>query len=236
MRFAPLIVVASVWIGLCACVWTEETFAEALDASWQMASSRSRDGMEWSVYVEAERMPGRPAFLIETRFDDPPFVAAATLMEEMSEPGGSTKGETRRLVERTERGALVHTFVDLPFIFSDRELAIRIHHSNDPSTGIHRIDWIDENDALPPAGAGVLRLATEGYWEFRPNGSGGTSATYFSRAEVGGSLPDAIASRLMKNQAVDSVERLHRLLAERGRTHVAAPLAPTASTREDGAE
>jgi len=193
------------------------------DASWRMASRESHDGLEWAVYEEAVKTPGRPAFRIETSFQVPPVVAALTLMEEMSEPGGMGSGETRRLIERSDREALVHTYIDLPFMFSDRELAVRIRHSDDLLNGIHRIDWVDENDALPPVGKGVLRLSTRGYWEFRPLGEAYTSATYVSRAEVGGSLPAALSDRLLQGQALDAVRRLQSLLVERERMHVAAP-------------
>lgn len=228
MRLALSIVVACSWTGLSMFSWFGAAFAEVPDASWQVSSehSRDRDGAEWSVYVEAEKTPGRPAFRIETSLGVPPFVAAATLMEEMSEPADAATGQTRRLMERTDRQALVHTYVDLPFMFSDRELAIRIRHTDDVLTGIHRIDWVDENDVLPPVIDGVLRLATQGYWEFRPSGPNRTDATYVSRAEVGGSLPGPLSDRLMKRQAVDAVKRLQGLLAERGQTHVAGPPPP----------
>lgn len=193
------------------------------DASWQIASRKSRDGLEWAIYEEAVKTPGRPAFRIETSFQVSPVVAALTLMEEMSEPGGMTSGETRRLIERSDREALVHTYIDLPFMFSDRELAVRIRHSDDAASGVHRIDWVDENDALPPVGKGVLRLATRGYWEFRPESPGHTSATYVSSAEVGGSLPAALSDRLLRGQALDAVKRLQSLLVKRQETHVAAP-------------
>ena len=200
------------------------------DASWRMASRKSRDGLQWSVYEETRKTPGRPAFRIETSFEVSPVVAAMTLMEDMSEPGRMGSGETRRLIERSDREALVHTYIDLPFMFSDRELAVRIRHGDDRQSGVHRIDWVDENDALPPPGKGVLRLATRGYWEFRPMGPGRTSATYLSRAEVGGTLPAALGDRLLQAQAVDAVQRLQALLLERRTTHVAAP--PPAPTSE----
>lgn len=194
---------------------------DPLDGRWRMDSTKSRGGLQWSVYEETEKTPGRPAFRIETSFAVSPPVAAATLMEEMAEPGKSTVGETRRLLERSEHDALVHTYIDLPFMFSDREVAVRIRHSDDVANGVHRIDWSDENDSLPPAGAGVLRLSTRGHWEFRPDGPGRTRATYETRAEVGGSLPVALGDRLMKGQAVDAVERLQQLLVQHGRIHVA---------------
>lgn len=211
--------------------WTPAASAEVLDDPWQIVSTRSRGGVEMSVYVEAQKKPGRPAFRIETSLEASPPAAAATLMEAMLESKEAMAGERRRLIERTDREALVHTYVDLPLMFSDREVAIRVRHTDDLATGTHRIDWVDENEALPPVGDGVLRLATEGYWEFRPSG-GRSSATYVTRAEVGGSLPDALSDRLMRTQAVDTVKRLQRLLEERGRTHVAGPPPRALATSE----
>ena len=191
-------------------------------AGWKQAATRDGD-LAWAVYVEREPAPGVPAFRIETSFEVPPQVASRTLMASMSDDEPTTSGERRVLLERTETSALVHTFVDLPFMFSDRELAVRIVASHDAATGIHRIDWVDENEQLPPPDSGVLRLRTTGYWEFRPRAPFGTFATYVSRAEVGGSLPSGIQDRLMRGQAEDAVERLARLIGERGTATVASP-------------
>jgi hypothetical protein len=42
-----------------------------------------------------------------------------------------------------------------------------------------------------------------------------------TQTEIGGSIPASIGDRLMKAQAVDSVERLRKNIRERERTHVA---------------
>jgi hypothetical protein len=205
----------------------------AQEPSWELALHRADDGFEWTVYKEAQPVPGRPAFRVEARFEAAPRIAADTLMASMSEETKTTSGERRRLLERTPDGALVHTYIDLPFMFSDRELAIRIRHVADRETGIHRISWRDANEHLSPPDDGVLRLTTEGYWEFRPLAPHGTQAVYMTRAEIGGSLPKAVGDRLLRGQAVDSVKRLRRLLAERQTMNVAAPppegLAPQSS-------
>ncbi|CAN0468257.1 unnamed protein product, partial [Discosporangium mesarthrocarpum] len=191
-------------------------------AGWQQAARREGD-LAWALYVETDPAPGVPAFRIETRFEVPPAIAARTLMASMSEGDATARGERRVLLEQTAETALVHTFVDLPFLFSDRELAVRIVASHDAATGIHRIDWVDENEHLPPPADGVLRLRTEGYWEFRPRAPFGSFATYVSRAEVGGSLPAGLRDRLMRDQAEDAVERLAHRIGTRDPATVAAP-------------
>ena len=108
-------------------------------------------------------------------------------------------------------------------MLSDRELALRVVHSEDPEAGIHRIEWAEANDALPAVQKGVVRLAgASGYWEFRPDGQGGTLATHMTQAEIGGSIPTSIGDRLMKSQALGTVERLRKQIRDRQRTHVAA--------------
>lgn len=183
-------------------------------AGWRQAAQRDGEPA-WDLYVETDPAPGVPAFRIETRFEVPPAIAARTLMATMAEGEATTRGERRVLLEHTSQGALVHTFVDLPFMFSDRELAVRIVASHDAATGIHRVDWFDENEHLPPPEDGVLRLRTRGYWEFRPRAPFGSFATYVSRAEVGGSLPVSLRDRLMRSQAEDAVERLAQRIGAR---------------------
>jgi len=100
-------------------------------------------------------------------------------------------------------------------MLSDRELAIRVVESLDPATGIHRVEWSEANDLLPAADADVVRLTgPAGFWEFRPNGHGGTQAIHMTRTELGGSIPQSIGDPLMKSQAIDSVEALRERIAQ----------------------
>jgi hypothetical protein len=39
---------------------------------------------------------------------------------------------------------------------------VRVKHSEEVTSGVHRIVWKDENEALPPVRDDVLRLVTEG--------------------------------------------------------------------------
>ena len=189
---------------------------------WERTDRSVIDDAPRTLYVEHERTPGRPAFKIETRFTAPPALAAAVLMEGMLSDDDLPKGQRREILEHDEHAALVYTFVDLPLMLSDRELALRIMHSEDPESGVHRVDWAEANDALPPDEGGVVRLSgATGYWEFRPDEDGGTRAIHMTQTELGGSIPDAIGYRLMRSQALDSVERLRGRIRERERAELA---------------
>jgi hypothetical protein len=211
--------------------------ASETERDWEEAERHESDGSSVTLFIDREPTPGRPAFKIETQLEASPNVAAATVMHGMTSDEDLPSGERRRLLERSEREAVVYTFIDLPFMLADRELALRVVHTDDAESGIHRVAWAEANEMLPPSRGRVVRLdGAVGYWEFRPDGEGGSFAIYMSQTEVGGSIPDAIADRLMKSQALGSVERLRGRIRDRQRTHVAgAPPLSGSTAKETGA-
>lgn len=215
---------APIMLCLVVTMWALGVGAETPVPGWELASSRVEDGAPLSLYVESVKTEGRPAFRIETSFNVAPPVAAQILLEGMVSPDHVQKGQQRRVLEKSPRGALVYTFIDLPFMLSDRELAIRIEHHDDAVTGVHRVEWREANEVLPPETKKALRLyGAQGYWEFRPDGPGRSLATYMTQAEIGGSMPAAIGDRLMRGQAEDAVASLRSRFEARRRTHVAGP-------------
>jgi len=216
-----------VWMLILVSMLCVPALAQEVPAKWRPAESRVDAGAPISIFVESEKTPGRPAFKIETVLEATPRAAAITLMQEMLKETDLPEGHQRRVLERTDREALVYTYIDLPFMLADRELALHIVHSDDHATGIHRIDWQEANDALPEDAGRAVRLSgTWGYWEFRPDGEQRTHATHVTQTELGGSIPLIIGDRLMKAQALQSVSRLRGHLENRQRTAVAAGLPP----------
>jgi len=198
-------------------------FAGDAPSGWQLADRSGKGEDALALFVEAKPTPGRPAFRLETSFAVPPAVAREILVEGMLDEKLAPSGQRRKILERGATGTVVYTFIDLPIILSDRELAIRVVESEDPATGVQRIEWNEANDVLPPVDADVVRLdGASGFWEFRPNGHGGTQAIHETRTELGGSFPAALGDRLMKNQAVDSVESLRARIDARVASDVAA--------------
>lgn len=197
--------------------------AAEVDPHWQLADRRGKGDDSLALFVEQVPTPGRPTFRLETNFDVPPAVAHQVLVTGMLDPKQAPSGQRRKVLERTASGTIVYTFIDLPMMLSDRELAIRVVESSDPATGVHRIEWSEVNDRLPPASPDVVRLTgAAGFWEFRPNPRGGTDAIHETRTELGGSFPQSIGDRLMKSQAIDSVESLRARIDEHAQSDVAA--------------
>lgn len=208
--------------------------SDDLPSSWQIASHRAGHGAPFKLFVEREKTPGRPAFKIETIFEVDPSIAAITLMQQMLDETDVPDGQRREILDRKDREAVVYTFIDLPFMLADREIALRIVHSDDPGTGIHRIDWIEANEVLPDRDDGTVRLeASRGYWEFRPDGDRRTHATYLTQTEIGGSIPVSIGDRLLRGQAVDAVERLRGHIEKKRRPHVASGPARAGPIEDD---
>lgn len=197
--------------------------AAGADPHWQLADRSGKGDSALALFVEEDPTPGRPTFRLETTFEVPPAVAHQVLVEGMLNPKEAPSGQTRKVLERNASGTIVYTFIDLPMMLSDRELAIRVVESSDPATGIHRVEWSEVNDRLPAAKEDVVRLTgAAGFWEFRPNARGGTQAIHETRTELGGSFPQSIGDRLMKSQAIDSVESLRARIDEHTQSDVAA--------------
>lgn len=197
--------------------------AAGADPHWQLADRSGKGDAALALFVEQIPTPGRPTFRLETTFDVPPSLAHQILSESMLNPNEAPSGQRRKVLERTSSGTIVYTFIDLPMMLSDRELAIRVVESSDPGTGIHRVEWSEANDLLPPAKPDVVRVTgAAGFWEFRPNGHGGTQAIHETRTELGSSIPQSIGDRLMKSQAIDSVEALRERIAKHTQSDVAA--------------
>jgi hypothetical protein len=193
------------------------------EAAWKLADRSGRGEAAVDLFVERQPTPGRPTFRLETGFDVPPAVARAALLESMLDPGEAPRGQRREVLERTADGAIVYTYIDLPLMLADREVALRVVASSDTASDVHRVEWSEANELLPPSDPDVVRLTgAAGYWEFRPDGHGGTRAIHETRTELGGSFPASLGDRLMRSQAVESVESLRARIARRDQRDVAA--------------
>lgn len=221
VRVPPVALLATAFLALAA--MAPQAGAGGNETAWKLADRSGRGDAAVELFVEQEPTPGRPTFRLETSFDVPPSVARAVLLEGMLDPSEAPSGQRRKVLERSENGAVVYTFIDLPLMLADREVALRVVASSDVTSDVHRIEWREANDVLPAPAPDVVRLTgAAGYWEFRPNGHGGTRAIHETRTELGGSFPVSLGDRLMRSQAVESVESLRARIARRDLRDVAA--------------
>lgn len=204
-------------------LWGPASARAESEGTWEVADRRGSGDDSIVLFVEEKPTPGRPTFRLETRLAVAPAEAHRVLVEGMLDPNEAPSGQQRKVLEKTSDGAVVYTFIDLPMMLSDREVVLRVRHSHDAANDIHRVEWSEANELLPPAEEDVVRLeGAAGYWEFRPDGRGGTQAVHLTRTEIGGSFPAALGDRMMKSQAVEAVEKLRERVDRAVASDVAA--------------
>lgn len=178
------------------------------EQGWRIAAPRSGDPPGYTLYIEDSDEP-YPGYKAEGWLDAAPEAAAASIMVLMTGEEFVPAGQTRRVVRQDDEMLVLHTFIDMPVMVADRDLAIRITHTRDDETGVHRVDWVSADDEVPAPDGGVVRIAdARGYWLLVPDRPGRTRATYMTRADLGGWLPARLISPMMRDQVAGDIARL----------------------------
>jgi hypothetical protein len=203
-RSRPFVVVAA-----CAALLLLPALADA-EEGWRLAEPHSDDPSGYTLYIEDSDEP-YPGYKAEGWLEAEPEAAAASIMVLMTGEEFVPDGQTRRGVRQDDEVLVLHTHIDMPVMVADRDLAIRITHSIDRETGVHRVDWISADDEVPAPGGGVVRIAdARGYWLLVPDRPGRTRATYMTRAHLGGWLPARLISPMMRDQVAGDITRLQQ--------------------------
>lgn len=193
----------------------------AADERWRSLDAGGGDAEGYALYVE-DTDEAYPGYMAECRLEVDPEEAAVSTMVLMTGQDFVPDGQTRRILRRGEDELILHTHIDMPVMVTDRELTIRLTHTSDPETGIHRINWVNADDEAPASRGKVVQISdARGFWEFVPDGPGRTRATYVTHANLGGWLPAGLISPLMRGQVAGDVMRLQK--AVRKFTVSAAP-------------
>jgi len=213
-----------------ACPALSFALAAALLAQGASASTRwheagrSDDPRNRYVLYQSDSSEDRyQSYKVETHFDAAPARAADALFESMTSSRSVPDGQRREVLSSGPDEVLVYTYIDLPMIMSDRDVAFRITRESDDASGVHRVSWEQANDAAPAPATRVVRMPeVSGYWEFRPTGAQRCSATYVTHADMGGAVPPWLIGPMMRGQVEGDVGRLRGLLREAA-SAVAAP-------------
>jgi hypothetical protein len=179
------------------------------DAGWTPGDKGEGRGYAYQVF--SQQKDGEPFVRYQVRgaIDATPELLVKTANDLSADPSRAPKDQTRQVISHTDTETVVHTSIDLPMMFSDRDVVTRGVKSADPATGIRRIDFkAVEVPSVPPR-EGFIRLQhTGGFWEFVPDGAKRSKVTFETYVDLGGSLPAWLVSGMMASSAIGNFEDL----------------------------
>ncbi len=179
---------------------------------------------DFVLYVSSGADSRYQTYKLETTLDAEPGEAVESLLVLMTSAELAPEGQERRVLEQTDDGFLVHTFIDMPMLIADRDVALRVTREPPGDGGARRVAWTAVADGVPPPKAKVVRIPeSTGYWEFVPDGPGRSRAVYVTHSDLGGSIPAWLINSLMRDQVAGDVDRLRRVISDRARAVGAAP-------------
>jgi START domain len=219
IRFLPLLV-ASLALAVAIPCWAADP-----GSAWEPGEKKQGNGYAYQVFsVQKE---GEPFVRLQVRgtIDAPADVVQRAASKVATDPARAPEGQKRTILAKDENETVLLTEIDLPAIFSDRDVITRGRSSIDPDTGVRRIDFESTKYESAPPKAGVIRLEkTSGAWKFVPDGDGRSKVTFESYVDLGGSLPGWLISGMMESNAAGNFENVAREALENSpRNAVSAP-------------
>jgi hypothetical protein len=175
--------------------------------SWTPGNTGHGPGYAYQVF--SQQKEGEPFVRYQVRgtIDATPEVLSRTASAISSDPARAPKDQKRELISKTDTETVLHTSIDLPMMFSDRDVVTRGVSSADPKTGVRRIDFKSVEIPSVPPKEGFIRLThTGGFWEFVPDGEKRSKVTFETYVDLGGSLPAWLVSGMMSSTAIGNYE------------------------------
>ena len=186
-------------------------------AEWVPGEKKQGNGYAYQVFsVQNE---GEPFIRFQVRgtIDAPADVVQRAASRVATDPARAPKGQKRTVLSKGEDETVLQTEIDLPAMFSDRDVITRGRSSVDPATGVRRIEFKSTEYASAPPKEGVIRLEnTGGAWVFVPDGDSRSKVTFESYVDLGGSLPVWLISGQMASTAAGSFENVAHEALENG--------------------
>src|SRR5262245_38834260 len=122
------------WLALLALALPAASDPTA-DATWKPGDKGEGRGYAYQVF--SQQREGEPFVRYQVRgtIDAMPEVLARTAQNRSADPARAPKGQTREVISRTDTETVLHTSIDLPVMFSDRDIVTRGVRSEDAKTG-----------------------------------------------------------------------------------------------------
>jgi hypothetical protein len=193
----------------CLAVATSATSDPAKDSDGAWSPGKKGEGSGYTYQVFSQQKEGEPfvRYRVKGTIDAAPDVLQRLARDISSDPARAPKDQTRKVIHKTDTEQILHTSIDLPMMFSDRDIVSHGVGSTDPKTGIRRIDFKSiEHPSVPPR-EGFIRLTkTGGFWEFVPDGAQRSKVTLETFVDLGGSLPGWLVSGMMSSNVIGNYE------------------------------
>jgi len=181
--------------------------AKESEIAWTPGEKGEGRGYTYQVFSQQKESEPFVRYQVRGTIDSTPEKLSKLASELSADPKRAPKDQTRRVILKTDTEQIIHTSIDLPMMFSDRDIVTRGVGSSDPKTGIRRIDFKSvEHPSVPPR-EGFIRLTrTGGFWEFVPDGDQRSKVTLETYVDLGGSLPGWLVSGMMASNVIGNYE------------------------------
>jgi len=181
--------------------------AQDAPRDWEPGRSVEGDGYAYQVFSQQNEGEAFVRFLLHGTVDAPPPALARAFLEFVTDPKRAPEGETVRVISKDERTFIIYTLMDLPPLFSNRDIILQGESSVDAATGVNRIAWkaIPAHPAAPQIDGTIRIVDAAGAWVFAPAGEG-SDVSYENHLDLRGSLPRWLLQPLMARAVAKSFE------------------------------
>src|SRR2546427_8839185 len=128
-RFAYL-----VWLGLLGLAMPSASDSTS-ETGWKPGAKGEGRGFTYQVFSQQKEAEPFVRYRVRGTIDATPEVLQRTARDVSRDPARAPKGQTREVILKSDDETILHTSIDLPMMFSDRDVVTRGVGSVDPKTG-----------------------------------------------------------------------------------------------------
>jgi hypothetical protein len=167
-------------------------------SDWKPGADAKGAGYAYQVFSKESEGEGFMRYQVRGTIDAAPDALVRAVRVIAVDPARAPDGQTRRLISQNDDEFVVYTQIDLPALFTDRDIVTRGVSSGDAGSGGRRIDWKAIDHPEVPRVDGAIRIErSAGFWVFTPTGANSSQVTYETYVDLGGSLPGWLIQPLM---------------------------------------
>ena len=208
----PLIVVFGFLAVLVSCSSARQTNSPD---TWRIIKQNKKEGSSYILYNKPHSGSKFLEFRITGAIEEIPENVIKIARNQITKDQYLPKEMKQTILTDTIDLFITYYEINLPFMFRDRDLAIRYDFYGDSATNTYGLKWHDVPELAPPIPEGVIRMkASLGGWNFSPGKNGTTLATFVQFGDLGGKMPAWLVNKMGGKTLIDDLNRLRKLVAE----------------------